>query len=438
MLFTNRIIKSFIRYVLFGLFCTLSVPGSVLSTDEDGGQPGVFTRIGVGARAMGMGRAFTAIANDASSAYWNPAGLGMLTMTEVMGNVSILSMDRRYNYAVVAFPLKTMGTIGISWVNLNTGEIEERNEWNQIGEIFSNSENGYYLSWGLPFNKMIHIGGSAKYLTHNLAGYHSAGFGFDAGILVEPFEMLRFGVSVHDLYTKVKWDTESGLEETYPFAVRIGGAYSPANYPVTVGFEVGQIQNQKYSYHAGVEANLIYGIGFRLGLDNGKFAVGSTVSVPWGKNAFQTDCSLSQDPIDQTYVYRVSVSFKLFRNGLSTQQVEKKPPENLEGYLQLMNPPPDARVIKVTEQYPDYALINAGSNQGIVKDMVLSIYRLQKVEEGEGRIRIGSVIVVKVEEEASAVRTQWMMDGYALEAGDVLIYEKSQNPVSQVMPQFNR
>ncbi|MCJ7812467.1 hypothetical protein MUP95_04010, partial [bacterium] len=101
-------------------------------------------------------------------------------------------------------------------------------------------------------------------------------------------------------------------------------------------------------------------------------------------------------------------------------------------------PPPDARIIRVTEQYPDYALINAGSNQGIVKDMVLSIYRLQNVEEGEGRIRIGSVTVVKVEDEASAVRTQWIMDGYALEVGDVLIYEKSQNPVSQVLPQFNR
>jgi len=437
MIFTNKMTKLFTRCVLFGLFYMLSVPATVLSTDEDGGQPGVFTRIGVGARAMGMGRAFTAIADDASSAYWNPAGLGALTMTEVMGNVSILSMDRRYNYAAVAFPLKTMGTIGISWINLNVGEIEERNEWNQIGEIFSNSENGYYLSWGFPFNEMIHIGGSAKYLTHNLAGYHSTGFGFDAGILVEPFETLRVGASVHDLFTKVKWDTDSGFEETYPFAVRIGGAYSPVNYPVTVGFEMGQIQNQKYSYHAGIEAILIYGIGFRLGLDNGKFAAGGTVSVPWGKNAFQTDYSLSQDPIDHTYVYRVSVSFRLFRNG-SAQQVERKQPEDLEGYLQLMTPPPDARIIRVTEQYPDYALINAGSNQGIVKDMVLSIYRLQNVEEGEGRIRIGSVTVVKVEDEASAVRTQWIMDGYALEVGDVLIYEKSQNPVSQVLPQFNR
>jgi len=55
-----------------------------------------------------------------------------------------------------------------------------------------------------------------------------------------------------------------------------------------------------------------------------------------------------------------------------------------------------------------------------------------------GFVVIGNVIVVKVEAEASAVHMQWIMDGYTLEVGDVLIYEVSENPVSQVIPQFNR
>ncbi|NMC43939.1 MAG: hypothetical protein GYA46_08465, partial [candidate division Zixibacteria bacterium] len=34
-----------------------------------------FLRVGVGAKAMGLGEAFTAVADDASAVYWNPAGL---------------------------------------------------------------------------------------------------------------------------------------------------------------------------------------------------------------------------------------------------------------------------------------------------------------------------------------------------------------------------
>ncbi len=426
--------------LLFISFSILWMMGISYAEEQEGGQPGAFTRIGVGARAMGMGRAFTAIADDASSAYWNPAGLTNLSMTEIMGNVSILSMERRYNNAAVAFPLRAVGTVSISWINLNVGEIESRNEWNVIGEPFSNSENAYYLSWGFPINPLISIGVGAKYITHNLASNHATGFGFDAGVLVKPYEGIHLGATVHDISTKVKWDTDSGLKETFPLVTRIGGAYSLMHYPVTIGIDFEQVQNQKFSYHAGVEADLIYGTGLRLGLDNGRFAVGGSVSVPWGENAFQTDISLGQDPIDQSYVFRVSILLRFKEIRLTTPQAERKSPEDLQGYMQMMTPPPDARVIKITEQYPDYALINAGSHQGITEDMVLSIYRLQRneVDGGEERIRIGSVVVVKVEEEASAVHMQWIMDDYVLEVGDVLIYEVSENPVSQVMPQFNR
>ena len=37
----------------------------------DGGLPGYFMNEGTGARALGMGRAFTAVADDASAIYWN-------------------------------------------------------------------------------------------------------------------------------------------------------------------------------------------------------------------------------------------------------------------------------------------------------------------------------------------------------------------------------
>ena len=43
-----------------------------------------FLSLGTGARAIAMGRAFTAIADDATAVYWNPAGLGQLDKLDVL------------------------------------------------------------------------------------------------------------------------------------------------------------------------------------------------------------------------------------------------------------------------------------------------------------------------------------------------------------------
>jgi len=55
-------------------------------------------RWGVGARAVGMGEAYTAISDDYSSLYYNPAGLGQLDRLEVFGAFSHLMMTDKAAY----------------------------------------------------------------------------------------------------------------------------------------------------------------------------------------------------------------------------------------------------------------------------------------------------------------------------------------------------
>src|ERR1041385_3310439 len=47
--------------------------------------------LGIGARSIGMGTAYTGIADDFSAVYWNPAGLGQLHLNEVSLGLSHLS-----------------------------------------------------------------------------------------------------------------------------------------------------------------------------------------------------------------------------------------------------------------------------------------------------------------------------------------------------------
>jgi hypothetical protein len=58
-----------------------------------------FLKVGVGARAMGMGGAFVALANDATASYWNPAGLAQLREAEF----SLVHKTSRSNRASEGF-----------------------------------------------------------------------------------------------------------------------------------------------------------------------------------------------------------------------------------------------------------------------------------------------------------------------------------------------
>jgi long-subunit fatty acid transport protein len=72
-----------LRTLLCGIamFVTIALPASVAVADKFAGD---FMANGAGARALGMGGAFAAVADDASAVYWNPAGLSGLEKRQLM------------------------------------------------------------------------------------------------------------------------------------------------------------------------------------------------------------------------------------------------------------------------------------------------------------------------------------------------------------------
>ena len=414
---------------VFVVIMGMSQPGLLFSQEEGGGQPGAFLRMGVGVRAMGMGGTFTAVANDVSTAYWNPAGLATLSLTEILGTYSLLSMDRSHNYVSFAVPLGSAGTIGASWINMSVNDIEGRDLFGRTTETFSNAENAFMLSYGYAVSEQLSIGGTVKYLNHSLERYNSTGFGFDAGILVKLSEFLRIGASVQDIYSQVMWNTGSSLSEKFPLTARVGAAVTPLNLPVTVGIDYEQVQDQASRIHAGLEVALKYGVGFRLGYDSGHIAAGAFVGVPLGPNSIQVDYSFGQDPIDRTLSHRASLLIRFskfeFRSEESTpRRPTRRPTRRPSDRIDLLYPPPDGRIIKITEDYPNYGLVNIGGDQGVVEGLILSVFRMISTGEGASprEERLGTVRVVKVETSVSAVRVRWLREGYVLTEGDILRY----------------
>lgn len=63
-----------------------------------------FLTIGAGARALAMGGAFTALADDSNAVYWNPAGLASVERREVSASHAELADGVRHDFAAYAHP----------------------------------------------------------------------------------------------------------------------------------------------------------------------------------------------------------------------------------------------------------------------------------------------------------------------------------------------
>ena len=385
---------------------------------QDGGQPGAFLRMGVGSRAIGMGNAFTAVANDVSSMYWNAAGLGRLELREVMLTYSFLSMSRYHNFAAFAWPLKTYGALGISWINLGIGGIEGRDMFGRVTETYANNEHAFLLSWGLPLTGSLYVGATGKYLLHTLADNKSTGFGFDIGALYELTRTFRIGLSIRDVSTGVAWDTDSGIKEGYPAVIRLGVAYSWPDFPVIVAVDYEKISNLDATFHLGVEGELYPGLGLRMGLDDGKIAAGAFVGMPTKKANLRMDYSFSQDRIDRTYVHRFTMSVQLARYDHYFRVKRDLRSRDYRDRSDLKYQPPIARVIRTLEQYPNVALINIGYEDNVFEGQVFELYRNDTVTNQS--IVIGVVEVIRVEDKVSAIRVVDLHEGYMVELGDFL------------------
>ncbi len=139
----------------------------------------IFLQIEPGNRASGMGNAHVAIADDASAAWWNPAGLAYLEHTEVMGTYTdwlpnINLDDLYYKYSASVFPLGKFGAVGLGLTYLNLGETEGRDELNNEVGSFSTYEEAYTLSYGSKVSQNLAAGVNFKSIHSCLVDWKEA------------------------------------------------------------------------------------------------------------------------------------------------------------------------------------------------------------------------------------------------------------------------
>ena len=170
-----------------------------------------FLQIGVGARAYAMGNATVANVNDATAAYWNPAGL---TKVQDWANVSLMHSEyfagiAKYDYGTIAHSIDEKSTAALSFIRFGVDNIpnttqlidnEGRIDYDRI-TTFTAADMAFLFSYARELGvDGLSLGGSFK-VVHRKAGdfARSWGFGLDAGLQYEINDKFSLGVMARDI-----------------------------------------------------------------------------------------------------------------------------------------------------------------------------------------------------------------------------------------------
>ena len=182
-----------------------------------------FLKVGAGARAVGMGEAFTAVVDDASGTYWNPAGLAHTTGSELIFTHNKWLQDITNEYVAVSFHVGE-NVFGISFISNNVDGIERRVKptAEPLGEI-----NAHDVMFGLSYARFltadISFGATAKFLYEKIYVESSSGVAVDLGLNYQTkINGLRAGLALQNFGYITELKDES---VKLPQTIRIGLAY---------------------------------------------------------------------------------------------------------------------------------------------------------------------------------------------------------------------
>jgi hypothetical protein len=244
-----------------------------LGGQRAGTASATFLRIGVGARAVGMGETFVAVANDPSAIFWNPAGLASLQRREVALHHVEWPADVTYEHAVLIVPSRRFGgSIALQLGVLST-DIVETTELQPFGtgRTFSYSDVVAGVAFARRWTDKLLVGTGIKWVREDLGsqvgGPTTNAVLFDVGSIYYlglgsvriATSLTNFGPALRPSGTYLSpYDGSTAQYDAFdpPLMFRYGLAFEPVENEVqrlTTSFEVNQPADNEQLFKAGVE-----------------------------------------------------------------------------------------------------------------------------------------------------------------------------------------
>lgn len=306
------------RYILLILIFFIFIATNIFA-DEDGGRPGYFLNQGGGARALGMGRTYVAICDDASAVMWNPAGLYQLDQKEINTMYVSLFEDTHYGFIGYAHPTSGVFSYGISALSLYSGDLVKRDSNNNPIGTFYDMNNAVLI--GLSYSKTpeLSVGLNAKWINKIFDDLKASGFGFDLSLLSKPFGNLTLGVNLQNILG-AEINREMITDKT-AFNIKSGISYRFFNDKLITAFDIDKTTNRSLKFHGGTEYLLhlkLVSFAFRAGYDQ-EYPTGG-LGIKY--KDYQIDYAMLQHELGMSH--RVSMDFTFGITKEEAREISKK------------------------------------------------------------------------------------------------------------------
>ena len=270
-----------------------------------------FLEIGVSSRAVAMGHAYVSLADDAISAYWNPAGLSKVQGLEFGFSSQDWVVGIQHSSFAIAANMGNYGTLSAWFTDFDYGSIEVTNITNQegTGENYNANELAASLAYGRNLVDWFSFGASVKMINSTIWHSSAKAMALDLGVIVKTDffsrtgnrnDGMNIGMSISNYGSRMRYDgidlinpidiaeNENGNYDyvigqfrteswELPLIFRLGASFKPivkSFHNLILSFDVLHPNNNSESINLGTEYNFNAVGGNKLSVRGGVKGLG--------------------------------------------------------------------------------------------------------------------------------------------------------------------
>lgn len=244
----------------------LAALGCLLTALVVGGQG--FVSEGLSPRALSLGGAFVGLADDASAALWNPAGLFTLKGIHILARLSMPSPETPFDISGGAIGGRLFSIGGALWYGSRTIKAPTPGEQSLA-----------VIAAGAGIRETMAAGVTLKLYEELQSGKRFRGTGMDLGLLVRFGQVLQGGLVIADLLS-TRLVSEESLEKEIPLIVRMGAVLKLWGDRLRLLGALDLARHEELrTIRFGVEVRLFEGIALRVGWNGHEITWGAGFGI---------------------------------------------------------------------------------------------------------------------------------------------------------------